>query len=229
MQEVLWCRLGCSTCSGEQRCQNFSASTQCYCHEPLGEFADHAAGCQYGPLRIGRHDAYADQLADCIAETGAHVRREAFVKAFSNAQSEAWLDIWAFSGVNIQDLLIDVSIRHPMAGAYQPAAARNDAAAAQAGEKDKWARYPASGGRAMTPFVVETWGRMGPSAEALLESLAAEATRHARRRGQEATANAFLRRWRASLDACLQRGLAQALHAARHGLPGRAHRKTWLR
>ena len=45
LQEVLWWRLGCSTCSSEQRCQNFSASTQCYCHEPLGEFADHAAGC----------------------------------------------------------------------------------------------------------------------------------------------------------------------------------------
>ena len=33
---------------------------------------------------------------------------------------EAWLDIWAFGGLNIQDLLIDVSIKHPMGTQYQP-------------------------------------------------------------------------------------------------------------
>ena len=52
-------------------------------------------------------------------------------------------------------------------------------------------------------------GRLGESAENLLQELAAEACRHARLRG---------------FDACLQRSMARSLIAARRGLPGKAHR-----
>ena len=111
-----------------------------------------------------------------------------------------------------------------MSSACQPAAARTEGVAAKSGEEAKATRYPASGGRSVTPFVAETWGRLGLEAEALLEDLAAEAARHARQRGQQTTAGAFLRRWRASIDACLQRGMASVMEAARGGLPGKQHR-----
>ena len=197
-------------------------STQTFCHEPLDGYGDHAATCQYGLLRIKRHDEYADLLADIIAETGAHVRREAFIRQFTNPSHEAWLDIWAFGAVHVQDLIVDVSIRHPAASHYQPAASREIAVAAIAGENEKEQRYPAQGGRAVVPFVTETWGRLGPSADSLLQNLAAEAARRARQRGQSVTTGTFLRRWRASLDACLQRNIALEMAAARSGLPGRA-------
>ena len=123
-------------------CRNLAAKTMTECGEELDSFGDHAATCLYGPLRIKRHDNIADCLSDMVTETGAHVRREAYVRAFSTPASEAWLDIWAFAGLRIQDLLVDVTIRHPMASAYHPAASRNDSAAAEQAEQAKLERYP---------------------------------------------------------------------------------------
>jgi hypothetical protein len=117
-----------------------------------------------------------------------------------------------------------VTIRHPMASAYQPAASRKDCAAAEQAEQHKLERYPPSGGREVVPFAMETWGQLGPQAEDLLQRLAAEATLHHRRRGHEVTAGSFLRRWRATLDAILHKSVAMSLTSARYGLPRRPHR-----
>ena len=96
---------------------------------------------------------------------------------------------------------------------------------AKRAEEHKRERYPTKDGRAVTPFAVETWGRVGEHGEQLLQTLAAEAVRHTRSRGQQTTAGAFTRRWRASLDAILQRGIAMCLASARCGLAGRAHQR----
>ena len=88
-------------------------------------------------------------------------------------------------------------------------------------------RYPPAQGRGVWTLAMETWGHLGNEAEETLTTLAAEATRHARRHGHVVTAGSFIRRWRASLDASLQRGVAAALLAARCGLPGTSHRKRW--
>lgn len=120
---------------------------------------------------------------------------------------------------------MDVTIRHPMASKYQPDASRIAGSAAKDGESGKFARYPAKDNRTITPFAVETWGRLGEYAEDLLQELACEATRHARLRGQAATPSNFLRRWRAAMDACLHKGIVNSLQSARCGLPGRAHRR----
>ena len=110
-----------------------------------------------------------------------------------------------------------------MSSAYQPAAANGPAAAASKAEELKHDRYPAKNGRSVTPFGIETWGRLGPSAESLLQELAGEAAKHARLRGHAATSSSFLRRWRATLDACVQKSIVRSLLASRYGLPGRAH------
>ena len=102
-----------------QHCRNVKADGDT-CDEEFGAFGDHGAICPCGPLRIRRHDAIADELADCIAETGAHVRREAWIREFVTPEADAVLDIWAFGGQGIQDLLVDVTICHPMAAKYQP-------------------------------------------------------------------------------------------------------------
>ena len=72
-------------------------------------------------------------------------------------------------------------------------------------------------------MVHETWGRLGPEAETLLMMCAAASARRAHRRGK--VAGGELRRWRAKLDATLQRAVAAQLAAARFGLPGRPRRK----
>ena len=108
---------------------------------------DHAVCCRCGPMRIRRHNTMADHVADMIDNTGAHVRREAYVKEFCTAASDAYLDVWAFGGVHVDDLLVDVTIRHPMTDRCQPAASQTAGRAAEIGESDKQERYPPQGGR----------------------------------------------------------------------------------
>ena len=111
-----------------------------------------------------------------------------------------------------------------MSSAYQPAAANGPAAAASKAEELKHDRYPAKNGRSVTPFGIETWGRLGPSAESLLQELAGEAAKHARLRGHAATSSSFLRIWRAIRRLrCVQKSIVRSLMASRYGLPGRAH------
>ena len=179
------------------------------CGEVIGPFCDHAPGSPRGPLKKQQHEQMADTLGEFAVETGAHVRREAFVAEFCSSAAESWLD-----------LLVDVTIRHPAHSRYQPNASNVAGHAAQQAEEEKTARYPAAGGRRVTPFAVETWGRLGEHAEALLTQLAAAASRRDLLRGRVAIGR--LQRWRATLDACLQKGVARTLAAACYGLPGRA-------
>merc|ERR1711971_565565 len=91
------------------------------CDETLGSHADHAMICPLGPLSIQRRDLYADKVPCCIADIGAHVRREAWIGEFAVPAPGAVLDIWAFGSPEVIDLLVDVTICHPMAGMYQVA------------------------------------------------------------------------------------------------------------
>ena len=189
----------------------------------MGACADHAVGCPRGPLRNQRHENVADDLADFMQETGAHVRRDVYVAEFSTAREEAWLDVWGFGTVAVPDVLVDVTIRHPADSRYQPGACSTLGHAAAKAEEEKQARYPCAKGRMVTPFAVESWGRLGAHAEALLIHLAAAAARRDLQRGRVEVGR--LQRWRARLDATVQRGIARALVAACEGLPGRAHQR----
>ena len=222
--EILRWRLGIPAQPEAALCQNVAA-TGVTCEEVMGPHCDHAMACATGPLRIRRHDDIADCLADIIDECGAHVRREAYMRCFSTAAGDAWLDVWAFGGLHVPELVLDITVRHPVVGRYQPGASQRPGAAAAIAEEDKQTRYPPNGGRKVTAFSVETWGRLGESAEELLRLLAEKATLRARRRGQVVVAGSFLRRWRAMLDGCLQRGVAAALLSAKHGLPGKPHKR----
>ena len=104
-------------------CQNFSAATGDTCGEMLDAWGDHAVGCRCGPLRIRRHNNAADHVADMVECTGAHTRREAYIKEFSRGGEDAYLDVLAFGGVHVEDLLIDATICHAMRSRYQLRAA----------------------------------------------------------------------------------------------------------
>ncbi|CAE8618940.1 unnamed protein product [Polarella glacialis] len=193
------------------------------CGETLDCDGDHAVECGTGPLRKFRHDALADIYADILEEIGAVARREVFVPEFSAGAVEAWLDVWGYGVPELPDALLDITVRHPRAVRYQPAAARTAGHAAAQGEREKHATYPAAGGRSIWAIAHETWGRLGAQAEQLLKTCAAVAARRAWRRGR-APGNC-LRRWRAQLDAALRRGIAAQLAAARCGLPGKQRRR----
>ena len=72
---------------------------------------------------------------------GGIARREIFVPELCRDvrdQKEAWLDVWIYGIPEIPDALVDVTVRHPRAERYRPAAeAQPGAAAARA---DPYAR-----------------------------------------------------------------------------------------
>ena len=86
--QVLRWRLGCQSVGAPTTCCNQSLEGE-MCGEPLGLPCHHEASCPVGPARNQRHNALADELATCIAETGAHVRREAWIMEFTTPAAEA--------------------------------------------------------------------------------------------------------------------------------------------
>ena len=221
--EALSWRLGIATPGPPMPCRNECASRGELCGEVLDSYGGHAVICGCGPLRTRRHNDIAEVYADILEEVGALVRREIFVPELSGSGREAWLDVWAYGIQEFPDALLDITVAHPGAGLYQPAAARIEGHAAAEAEKRKSNRYPVAGGRAVWPIAHETWGRLGGRAEQLLEACAAANSRQAYRRGR--LPGQCLRRWRAQLDAALHRAIVIQLMAARNGLPGRARQK----
>ena len=184
----------------------------------MGVDGDHAIDCLRGPLRTRKHDDLADIYADVLDEAGGIARREAFVQELSGKR-EAWLDVWAMGIPELPDLLLDVTVRHPRAARYALEAARTPGSTAARAEQEKSEKYPGVAGAVVWLLAHESWGRLGCRAEDLLTAAAAAAARRAMRRGR--VAGSELRRWRARLDGALQRGTAEQLHSAKHGLPGR--------
>ena len=216
--EALRWRLGFTSPGCLARCQNQAHGQQGVCGTLLDPGQDHAVDCEFGPLRTRRHDGIADVYADIAEECGALARREVFVQELTGAK-EAWLDVWAYGIHGIDDLLLDITVRHPRAARYRPRSEAVSGAAAAVGEREKYDRYPAAAGRSVWPVSYETWGRAGEAAETLLVSLAAAARHRAHRRGR--ACGQELARWRARIDGTLQRAVVAQLAAAHHGLPGR--------
>jgi hypothetical protein len=221
-REALRWRLGLPGPAG--RCRNVASKDGERCNDVLDADGDHALLCMTGPVRQAVHGELADVLCEFIEEAGARARREAFVQEIRprgtrRQCTEAFLDVWGWGSADIPDLLVDVTWRHPMAARCLPRAAATAGFACQLAVTDKAKQYPAAGGRVVHTFPIEGWGRLGPSGEAVLEVLAAAAATFDRRRGREAKTR--LQRWRARVDAAVQRGICRAHEGARFGLPGR--------
>ena len=217
---VRW-RLGICFHGPVNTCRNVDLKGE-QCGEELDAEGNHAVLCGTGPLRTLRHDCLADIYAAIFEDIGAVARREVYVQELSGTQ-EAWLDMWGFGVPELPDALLDITVRHPRAACYMPAAAWafRYAAGAAGGEKEK--KYAAAGGRRVIAVAHETWGRLHSSAEELLAACAGIAARRDYRRGRPP--GCHLRRWRAHLDAALHRSIAAQLVAARHGLAGRRRRR----
>ena len=71
-----------------------------YMHKVVQASEYHAIKIQRGPI-----EPNPDWKEPCPPR--AHVRREAYSKDFCTPASDAYLDVWAFGGVHLEDLLID--------------------------------------------------------------------------------------------------------------------------
>ena len=204
---------------GLRYCQNWNSSKKQYCGEALDSQGCHAAICPCGPLTNLCHDTLAERWCDILDETGACTRRELYVPALSTPAKEAWLDVGTFGPGPLGQQLFDITVRHSGAARYEEAAADDDGATAARGSRDKNNRY----GAYVSALVHESWGRLSDVAESLLMTAAEAAARLDWRRGR--IPGQRLQRWRAQLDADLQRAQASMQYAAVNGLPGKAHRR----
>ena len=141
----------------------------------------------------------------------------------STPKHEAWLDVAAFGVPELANQMFDVTVRHPRAQRYRPASEQKDGAALVRAAADKQGTYPAACGRCVVALGHETWGRLSEEAEHILQLCAAVAARRDYRRGR--LPGDRVRRWRAMLDASLQRAVAEQRQAAAFGLPGRPVRR----
>ena len=216
-------RLGIPLGPGRYQCQNRASDPEALrptCGNRLGGYGCHALCCSYGPLRNTHHNELADLVARMSQEAGATVTRETPIREFQTDRP-AILDVTAFGTAEIVDLIVDVTVRHPTCKKYGRTDLETERAA-QIAEVEKQQRYRPAGGRKVTTFAIESWGRLGPEAEQTLQMLSAAA----RRRDQQRDKLALNRipKWRALIDATNQRSIARRLLGAFLGTDGKPWR-----
>ena len=156
-----------------------------------------------------------ETLRAILRESGAIVSpREVPVEGWRRPDGTgARLDISFWAGGDRQ--YVDLTVRHPRAAKYVSQAALADGAAARVAERNKRERYPAvatAGLHTVSPFAVESFGRLGSGAVELLRSALHRATeRDPSLRGWGGAA--LFARWLARLSCNLQRALFDASQA----------------
>ena len=172
--------------------------------------------CKYGGFKTARHSLLVQQLRQILRESGAIVApREVEVPAWRRTDgSTARMDVaFLVDGARTH---VDVTIRHPGVAKYRRHAATTDGHAAAVAEAAKRVRYPAlaqAGLLEVTPFAIETYGRLGPAAQLLLKQARRRiAAADDRFRGWAGVAS--YQRWLAMLSCALQRSLFEAAQAA---------------
>ena len=128
------------------------------------------------------------------------------------------LDIYAYGQLDIMETLIDVAVKRPCTESLQARAALQFGFAADVAEGEKLRDYRLPPGKVLTPFGVETFGRLGRCAEAFLQRLQTATTNRARLRGGHACS--IVRRHREKIDAHLHRCAATACAQAEEGVGG---------
>ena len=115
------------------------------------------------------------------------------------------LDAWCLQGT--ERLLVDFTIRHPLAGRYEMCGD-----AARAAEKEKLVHYPARAGLTVVPAAMETYGRHGESMRRLLATLADRARQRDLSFGH--APGRWLKKWRAQLSHAMATLVGRAVQSS---------------
>jgi hypothetical protein len=157
---------------------------QCFCktHIQPGNI-DHAMTCSTlsGAMTL-RHDFIKDIVRRIFQRASVASSVEPVLRPLRGAQAAALTNRQEERGDILAVLpdavtVIDVSIVHPAASTYMRQAASTEGAAAAARDQAKRARYQLTNpdGYDFIPFSVETFGRIGKPAMALINTLASSA------------------------------------------------------
>ena len=190
--------------------------TRCtWCTGPsatLDLFGDHAASCQGKVGRTARHHRVRDALFKLAGQAGFSVEREPSHLIPTHPELRP-ADVLIHDWHADQSLCVDVAVANPLAASAISAASRKTGAAAASLEAVKGHKYTAlctANNLAFAPFVLETFGGMGPQARPILRRIAkALSTR------SDLTEDQAINRVGNALSFACQRALARTL-LARH-------------
>ena len=175
--------------------------------EPRGH---HAVMCKVGGAPYAAHSEGCQTLLQAAVQASYQARREQVIPELATAQCQSpQLDVegWGLQG---QDrLLIDFSIRHPLANRYIGRGKDGTTAVAE-GEKAK--HYQARSGLQVHAAVMEVYGRHGDGLVSLLELLADHA--RVRDRSMGVAPGRWLRKWRAQLSSVTAHLVGRAVQQA---------------
>ena len=172
--------------------------------------------CKVGGAVYAAHNEGCDILHEAAKAAGYQSRREQIVVEFATATClspkldiEGWGVAWA------ERLLVDFTIRNPLADRYATGEARSDAAATAEEEKEQ--RYPPRGGVRVRGAALELYGKHGEGMRALLAEFADRARERERASGVATTR--WIRRWRVQLSAVTVRLVGRAIQKAQSAPP----------
>ena len=237
-------RLGCKFAMEGLRCMHCKNDGE-LCDERLDVFCSHAFVCKCGGIIVHMHDAMADVLKDAVKAAGYRALREVVIpewnarrpeesvrgrRTASHTSShqlpyeEAILDVVGWGALHSERLIVDVTIRHPLAKKYLLMSSRTDGFANGQAHDAKRLRYPDKAGLRVTIASVESFGRLGKDFCALLDELAWSAKARQYARGEPVTHWAKL--WRGKLAIILARGVAKSIKDALQGDGAKRERQS---
>ena len=196
------------------------------CGRACDRLGDHALLCGKGGGRYRVHGAVGKCYGRFGTEAGAEVDYEEVCPQLikgepgSDAAEEARMDVHIWShGTELMEEWIDVTASHPGKQSTKQRAMVVGGCTAEQIEEVKRKRYgTGTGGVACSPAGLELWGRLGGSACAVLERLAAlHEQRH------QVPRHVTLQRWRAELGCALMRALAATVAKAAAAAPQASH------
>ena len=160
------------------------------------------------------HNAVTREIHKYFKEAGLWAKTNCVVPEWSQPKPdgtvlEAELDLVTWAPTPTLTKYIDVTVRHPLVQRYFPKSATVDSHANLVATQDKVRRYPPTAGIQVTPFAVETFGRLAPSSEKFLKTIADAAEQHDIRKAIPPVRR--LKHWTVQLSRVLFRAAARSI------------------
>ena len=191
-------------------CQHVSKSRKlCGClADPNGL---HAAQCKVGGAPYAAHAEGCHILLGAVTAAGFQGLREQIVPELARpGLLSPQLDIEGWGLMGQDRLLIDFTLRHPLASRYSSVPAATSTAASE-----KQDHYGRTQGLTVRTAALEVYGRHGEELRTLLDYLA-DLSRH-RERSLGLPPSRWLKKWRAQLSSMTAHFLGRAIQQARSG------------
>ena len=172
--------------------QRSAARRVCLCAADM--HGHHAVTCKIGGAPYAAHSQGCNVLHQGAQQAGWQARREQVIPELASRECMSpQLDIEGWGLLGQQRLLIDFTLRHPLARRYSAGCDSMLLA-----EEEKAKQYPPKQGLHVQAAALEVYGRHGGGLRNLLEQLADSARQRERAMGLPSTR--WLKRWRTQLS-----------------------------